>query len=119
MKKHLKTGRACMMKEELQEIYKTSANRSEAEEGMKKLCSWMMRSRLDPMKEVAKLIRGHWEEILNYFDNPYTNAVLEGINNIIQQIKTRARGFRNEEYFETMIYLVCGEIDLNSVPTFA
>ena len=57
--------------------------------------------------------------ILNYFDNPYTNAVLEGLNNVIQQIKTRARGFRNDKYFTTMIYLVCGEIDLESVLTFA
>lgn len=119
MRKHLKTGRACMMREELQEIYRTSANREEAEASMKKLCSWMMRSRLDPMKAVAGLIKNHWEEILNYFDNPYTNAVLEGLNNVIQQIKTRARGFRNDKYFTTMIYLVCGEIDLESVLTFA
>ena len=119
MRKHLKTGRACMMREELQEIYRTSATRTEAEDGLKKLCSWMMRSRLDPMKSVAKLIKDHWDEILNYFENPYTNAVLEGLNNVIQQIKTRARGFRNDKYFMTMIYLVCGEINLNEVLTFA
>ena len=61
------------------------------------------------------MLREHWNEILNYFDNKYTNAILEGINSIIQNIKRRARGFRNEEYFETMIYLVCGEIDIDSL----
>ena len=115
MKKHLKTGRACMMREELQEIYETSGTREEAESSLKKLCDWMMRSRLDHMKQVAKMIRAHWEEILNYFDNKYTNAILEGLNNVIQNIKRRARGFRNDKYFTTMIYLVCGEIDLGSV----
>ena len=112
--KHLKTGRACMMREELQDVY-NSKNRKEADAGMKKLCSWMMHSRLAPMKKVAKMIRNHWEEILNYFDQPYTNSILEGLNSVIQQIKTRARGFRNDNYFTTMIYLICGEIDLDSV----
>jgi len=37
------------------------------------------------------------------------------LNNIIQNIKCRARGFRNGNYFATMIYLVIGEIDLDSV----
>ena len=108
-----------MMREELQEIYNTSTNREEAQEGLEKLCSWMMHSRLDPMKEVARMIKSHWKEILNYFDNPYTNAVLEGLNNVIQQIKTRARGFRNDSFFKTMIYLVCGEIELDSLLSWA
>ena len=115
LSKHLKTGRACMIREELQEIYAASATRSEAEAGLKKLCSWMMRSRLEPMKKFCRLLRSHWNEILNYFDQRYTNAILEGLNNIIQNIKSRARGFRNTNYFATMIYLVLGEIDLDSV----
>ena len=35
-----------------------------------------------------------------------------GINNIIQNIKCRARGYRNSKYFETIIYLVQGELDI-------
>ena len=115
LQKHLKTGRACMMREELQSIYESSDGREEAEVALKKLCSWIMHSRLEPMKKLCKMFREHWNEILNYFDNKYTNAILEGINSIIQNIKCRARGFRNEEYFETMIYLVCGEIDIDSL----
>lgn len=115
LQKHLKTGRACMMREELQSIYESSDGREEAEAAFKKLCSWIMHSKLEPMKKFCKMLREHWNEILNYFDNKYTNAILEGINSIIQNIKRRARGFRNEEYFETMIYLVCGEIDIDSL----
>ena len=119
MKKHLKTGRACMMREELQDVYARCQSREEAVTAMEKLCSWMMHSRLEPMKEVARMIRGHWEDILNYFDNRYTNAILEGLNSVIQNIKNRARGFRNDKYFKTMIYLVCGEIDLDSLLLWA
>lgn len=115
MKKHLKTSRAYSMKVELQDIYETSQNRAEAEQHLRKLCSWMMHSRLPQMKQLCGTIRNHWEEILNYFDTKYTNAILEGMNSIIQNVKRRARGFRNTAYFQTMIYLVCGKLDYNAV----
>ena len=76
---------------------------------------WIMHSRLEAMKKFCRLLRGHWNEILNYFDQRYTNAILDGLNNIIQNIKCRARGFRNANYFATMIYLVIGDVDLDSV----
>ena len=112
MKLHLKTGRALMMREELQDIYETSGTRETAESRLKSLCSWIMHSRISEMKPFAKLIKNHSDEILNYFDCHYTNAILEGMNSIIQNIKRRARGFRNTEFFKTMIYLVCGKLPL-------
>ena len=108
-----KTARACAMRIELQEIYEQSVHRDEAEQRLKKLCSWMMHARLEPMKKFCGTIRNHWNEILYYFEHPYTNAILEGMNSIIQNIKRRARGFRNDEYFKTMIYLGCGKLNLN------
>lgn len=105
------------MRETLQDIYDTSANRVEAETGFKRLCSWMMRSRLEPMKALARQLRRHWNDILAYFDHRYTNAILEGLNSIIQHVKTRARDFRNMDYFSTMLYLTRGKLDLNTVTT--
>ena len=114
-KKHLKTSRACAMREELQDIYGTACNREEAEMALRKLCSWMMHSRIDRMKAFCGTIRDHWEGILNYFDHRYTNAILEGTNSVVQKIKERSRGFRNVEYFKTLIYLVCGGLDIDGV----
>lgn len=74
----------------------------------------MMRSRLDDMKQLAKMIRRHWTEILNYFKYRFTNALMEGLNSIIQNVKRRARGFRNDEYFKTMIFLSCGKLNLET-----
>jgi len=76
----------------------------------------MMHSRLEPMKELARLIRRHFAEIIAYFEHPYTNAVLEGVNSVIQNVKRRARGFRNMDYFATIIYLTCGKLDLKPSP---
>lgn len=97
----LKTARACQMRETLQDIHDTGANRVEAETGPERLCLWMMRSRLEPMKALARQLRRHWDGILAYFDHRYTNAILEGLNGIIQHVKTRARGFRNMDYLST------------------
>ena len=46
---------------------------------------------------------------------PPHKRMLEGINSIIQNVKRRARGFRNNEYFTTMIYLNCGALDIDAV----
>ena len=68
-------------------------------------------------KALARQFRRHWNDILAYFDNRYTNAILEGLNSIIQHVKTRARGFRNMDHLSTMIYLTCGRLDLKAVTT--
>ena len=114
-RQRVKTGRACQMRETLQDIHATSTSRTQAEAGFQALCSWMMHSRLEPMKTLARQIRRHWQDILAYFDHRRTNAILEGLNSIIQHIKTRARGFRNTDYFSTMIYLTCGKLDLTTI----
>ena len=116
-KRRSRTARACGMRECLQDIYADSASRAEAEAGFKALCSWMMHSRLELMKALAGQFRRHWQDILAYFGHRCTNAILEGLNSIIQHVKTRARGFRNMEYFSTMIYLTCGKLDLRTVTT--
>lgn len=107
-RENLKTGRACAMREEMQRVYGLSA-REEAAVGLDALSSWMMHSRLSDMKTVAKTLKANREEILNYFDHRFTNAILEGLNSIIQSAKRTARGFRNIEYFKTVIYLNLGK----------
>ena len=61
------------------------------------------------------MISDHWDGILNSFEYRITNAILEGMNSIIQNIKRRTRGFRNNKYFETMIYLNCSKLDIDAV----
>ena len=117
--RHLKTGRAYAMRAELQDIYEQASDRQTAEARLSKLCTWMMHSRLAEMKKLCRLIKDHWNEILNYFDYKFTNAILEGMNSIIQNVKRRARGFRNTEYFKTMIYLNCSDLDIEAVITMA
>ena len=116
-RQRLKTGRACRMREVLQDIHTDSRTPSEAWVRLHRLCSWMMHSRLEPMKDFARMIRRHFAEIIAYFEHPYTNAVLEGADSVIQNVKRRARGFRDMDHSATMIYLTCGRLDLKAVTT--
>lgn len=113
--RHFKIARVYAMRVELQDIYEQCWDKETAVTRLKKICSWMMHSRLEQMKTFCRMIRDHWDEILNYFEYKLTNAILEGMNSIIQNVKCRARGFRNVEYFKTMIYLNCSKLDIDAV----
>ena len=114
-KKRLATGRAYAMRTTLQEVYETAGSLDQADTALRKLYNWLIRSRLEPMKAFARTLKNHRQQILNYWKLRYTNATLEGLNSIIQTAKCRARGFRNDEYFKTIIYLIAGKIDLDAV----
>ena len=113
-KSHLKTARACQMSEGMRDVYQ-KATREEAEEALTKLCSWMMHSNVKRMKTVAKTIRENWEDILNWWDSRVTNAILEGTNSLIQSIKRASRGFRNADYFTSMIFLRHGKLEFEAL----
>ncbi len=57
--------------------------------------AWAIRSRLEPVKKVARMIRRHWEGVINAVMTDLTNARSEGINAKIQWIKQQACGYRN------------------------
>lgn len=110
----LRTARACHMREAMQAVY-ASATREEAEEGLRRLTSWMMHSNLPEMKKVARTLRQNAEGILNHFDTGLTNAALEGVNSVIQLIKRTARGFRNVEYYKAVIYIRLGKLSFTAL----
>lgn len=74
--------------------------------------SWAIRSRLEPIRHVAAMIKRHLNGILNAIVLGVTNARSEGINAKIQWIKYTARGFRNRDRFRAAIYFHLGGLDL-------
>lgn len=117
-RENLLTARACAMKEAMQHVYEC-LDRKEAEEELDLLLSWMTHSNIEGMKTVARTMRENKPDILNYFDFRYTNAILEGLNSIIQSAKRTARGFRNPEYFKTVIYLNLGKLKFDVLESCA
>jgi transposase len=73
---------------------------------------WAIRSRLEPMKGKARMLKRHLENVLNYITYPITNAVSEGLNSKIQWVKYTARGYANKANFRSAILFHCGGLDL-------
>ena len=73
---------------------------------------WAIRSRLEPVKQVARMLHRHLDGVLRYVTHPITNGVAEGLNSKIMSIKRKAGGFRNAQHFTTAIYFHCGGLDL-------
>jgi transposase len=71
-----------------------------------------MRSRLEPMKKVARMIREHLWGIVNATVRRTTNAGSESMNAKIRRIKLAACGFRNRERFKNAIYFHLGGLSL-------
>jgi transposase len=110
---YLKTAKAYALKLELQDFWHCSPK-----EAALYLLNWIdkvKKSRLEPMIQVADMIMRHWDGVLRWFQSRINNGVLEGINSIIQAAKRKARGYRSLENFMTMIYLLVGKINLDSV----
>ncbi len=110
MGEHLLTARACAMTEALRAVYACPGRESAGRE-LDRVVSWIMHSNVPEMKAVARTVRKRREGIPSWFSRNATNAILEGLNSVIQSIKRAARGFRNVEYFKTMIFLRLGRLD--------
>lgn len=111
----LKTARAWAIKEAAMELWSFS-DRAEAEQAWKAWYGWAIRSRLEPVKKVARMIRRHLRGIVNAILLGVTNARAEGFNSTIQWLKASARGFRNRERFRNAIYFRLGGLDLYPAP---
>jgi transposase len=73
---------------------------------------WVSRSRLQPVVEVAQMLKRHLDNLLTYLKHHITNAVTEGLNSKIQSLKSAARGFRNFQNYRIRILFFCGKLNL-------
>ena len=112
---HLKTARAYQIRLAFQEVY-AQPSRGWAELVLDRWDSWAIRSRIEPIKTVARTIRRHRDGILARFDSRIANGLVEGINSLVQAAKAKARGYRNRETLKVITYLVAGKLDLK-LPT--
>jgi transposase len=107
----LKSARAWAIKEVFRRFWYYSYEGS-ARKFFKQWYGWASRRRLQPMINVAKRLKRHFENIITYLRHPITNAVTEGLNSNMQAIKANARGFRSFQNYRTRILFFCGKLDL-------
>jgi transposase len=107
----LRTVRAWSFKEVAANIWRY-VRRSVAESAWLDWTRAAMRSRLEPLKRVARMVREHLPGIVNGMALRVTNAVAESVNARIQKIKAAACGFRSRDRFRNAILFHLGGLDL-------
>lgn len=110
----LRTARAWALKELLRELWRRESLQEAAALWGRWYC-WATRSRLEPVKKVASMIKQHLSGVLAYYKHRITNALSEGINSKIEWIKNTARGYRNWDNFKTAILFHCGGLKLENM----
>jgi transposase len=92
---NLKTVRAYLLKEAFQQLWDYNSA-TWARRFLDEWCRQMMRSRIEPMKKIARSLREHRELILNYFraQRLLSSGVVEGLNNKAKVTMRKSYGFR-------------------------
>jgi transposase len=75
-------------------------------------CDRAIRSRLEPMQKVARMLRSHEELLLNWFraKGELSSGAVEGLNNKIRVITRRSYGFRTFKAMEMALYHTLGRL---------
>jgi transposase len=60
----------------------------------------------------GKMLKRYLPGLLNYSQHKLTNAMSEGFNSKIQQIKSNARGFRSFKSYRIRIFFLCVKLEL-------
>ena len=107
-----RTARAWLYREQLREIL-TRKQPNVVRTMLKQWCTNVMRSKVEPMKEVAEMIRNHFDGILAWVTSRQTNGFLEAINGLFQAAKRKARGYVRFQTIRTVIFLIAGKLDFS------
>jgi transposase len=108
---NLKSVRAYLLKEAFQQLWDYNSP-AWAGKFLDEWCRHVMRSRIEPMKKIARTLRRHRELILNYFhaQKLLSSGIVEGLNNKAKVTMRRSYGFRTFRALELALYHTLGKL---------
>ena len=100
-----------LLKEQFQQLW-TYISPAWAGKYLDAWCRQTMRSRIEPMKKIARMLRSHRELILNYFKarGLISNGIVEGFNNKAKLTMRKSYGFRSYRITELALYHSLGNL---------
>lgn len=104
--KHPKLKAIYFAKEALHRLYRTNGY-DKARNALKKLLDELGRSEWDELKTLRRTLLSWQNEILAYFKNKYTNARVEGFNNVAKTIIKRGYGYQSFENYRLRVLRAC------------
>jgi transposase len=111
LKYNLKSVRAYLLKEDFQGFWEY-VSVPWAGKFLDRWCTRAMRSKIEPMKKIAKMIRKHKPLILNWFraKKAFSSGIVEGLNNKVKVATKKAYGFREYNCIEIALYHQLGKL---------
>lgn len=108
---NLKSVRAYLLKEEFQ-FFWTYLSPYWAGKFLDRWCTKTMRSQIEPMKKVARMLRNHRALLLNWFraKGQLSSGVVEGLNAKAKLTSRKSYGFRTFGAYEIALYHTLGAL---------
>jgi len=108
---NLRAVRSYLLKEDFQFFWQYTSPYW-AGQFLDRWCRGTMRSKIEPMKRVARMLRTHRELLLNWFRarKAISGAVVEGFNNRAKLTTRKAYGFRTFRAAEVALYHTLGAL---------
>ena len=108
---NLKTVRAYLLKEDFQQFWEYESP-AWAGKFLTGWCGQAMRSRIEPIKKIARMLRSHRALILNYFkaQKLFSSGIIEGLNNKAKLTMRKSYGFRTFRVTELALYHTLGKL---------
>ena len=108
---NLQTVRAYLLKEDFHQFWDYDSPLW-AGKFLDSWCQQTMRSRIEPMKKIAKMLRAHRGLLLNYFKakKEFSSGVVEGLNNKAKVTMRKSYGFRTYRILELALYHSLGKL---------
>jgi len=109
-----RTARAWLYREQLRDILgRKQINIVSAM--LAQWCTNVMRSKVEPMKQVATMIRAHFNGIVAWTRSRQTNGFIEAINGLFQAAKRKARGYTRFQTMKTVLFLIAGKLNFAAI----
>jgi transposase len=109
-----RTARAWLYREQLRNIL----DRKQINVVSTMLAQWctnVMRSKVEPMKDVAAMIRNHFDGIVAWARSRQTSGFIEAINGLFQAAKRKARGYTRFQTMKTVLFLIAGKLNFSAI----
>jgi transposase len=111
LRANLATGRAWMLKETFRDFWHYRSVRW-AQAFLAVWTERALRSRIEPMRKVARMLRAHEQLLMNWFraKGEISAGAVEGLNNKIRVVTRRSYGFRTYHAMEMALYHTLGRL---------
>jgi transposase len=114
---NLRAVRSCLLREQFQ-FFRTYKSAPRAGRFLDRWCTKALRSRIEPMRQVARMLRRHRPLLLDYFraKRALSAAAVEGFNNKARVTTRIAYGFRTYRVMQIALYHTLGALPEPEVP---